>query len=87
MFKFIFCRCVKNKLETKAKTSCRSMGALLDLTFSSGKMYHNVVLEITVQPQQDINVQNVRCRFFNKEESSLDVYIMSICSYRQYERM
>ena len=63
------------------------MGALLDLTFSSGKMYHNVVLEITVQPQQDINVQNVRCRFFNKEESSLDVYIMSICSYRQYERM
>jgi len=34
------------------------MGALPALTFSTGKMYHNFVLEITVQPQQDINVQN-----------------------------
>jgi len=60
MFKFILCRCVKSKLETKAKTSCRSMGALLDLTFIGGKMYHNFILEITVQPQQDINAQNAR---------------------------
>jgi hypothetical protein len=36
------------------------MGALLDLTFIGGKMYHNFVLEITVQPHQDINVQNAR---------------------------
>jgi hypothetical protein len=46
--------------ETKAKTSYRSMGALLDLTFIGGKMYHNFVLEIMVQPQHNINVQNAR---------------------------
>jgi hypothetical protein len=38
------------------------MGALLDLTFIGGKMYHNFVLEITVQPQEDINAHNARRR-------------------------
>jgi hypothetical protein len=36
------------------------MDALLYLTFIAGKMYHNFVLEITGQPQQDINAQNAR---------------------------
>lgn len=67
------------------------MGALLDLTFIGGKMYHNFVLEITSQPQQNISVQVARWRdfffFFFWEESSLDFYIMSICSYQQYEKM
>lgn len=60
MFKFILCTCVKSKSEKKTKTSCRSMVALLDLTFVGGKMYYNFVPEITVQPQQHINVQNAR---------------------------
>jgi len=60
MFKFTLCRCVKSKSETKAKkTSCRSMGALLDLTFIGGKMYHNFVLEITVQPHQDTEMSRM----------------------------